>query len=161
MYCTFSLLGTNCNCSVVCTSIYIFMLSTGASTSSQPGQQQAENGPWRSVANTSTVQPSSADPPSLCTRQVSLRICPGPQSFDPSADSLELEAGTPATSSAQQSEPQENPTGSKQEVGAEGEPKSCKKRLHCPTCKVTVNSTSQLEAHCSGVCNTTDNWISC
>ncbi|XP_061519936.1 zinc finger protein 385D-like isoform X6 [Phycodurus eques] len=25
-----------------------------------------------------------------------------------------------------------------------------KKELHCPTCKVTVNSSSQLEAHCSG-----------
>lgn len=34
--------------------------------------------------------------------------------------------------------------------GVAGEPRSCGKRLHCPTCKVTVNSTSQLEAHCSG-----------
>uniref|UniRef100_A0A672G610 Zinc finger protein 385C n=1 Tax=Salarias fasciatus TaxID=181472 RepID=A0A672G610_SALFA len=30
------------------------------------------------------------------------------------------------------------------------EAKSNKKHLHCPTCKVTVNSSSQLEAHCSG-----------
>uniref|UniRef100_A0A3B3BFC8 Zinc finger protein 385C n=2 Tax=Oryzias melastigma TaxID=30732 RepID=A0A3B3BFC8_ORYME len=28
--------------------------------------------------------------------------------------------------------------------------KSNKKHIHCPTCKVTVNSSSQLEAHCSG-----------
>lgn len=46
-------------------------------------------------------------------------------------------------------------------MGEEEEPKSCKKHLHCPTCKVTVNSTSQLEAHCSGVCKTTDDYISC
>uniref|UniRef100_A0A672FHF7 Zinc finger protein 385C n=1 Tax=Salarias fasciatus TaxID=181472 RepID=A0A672FHF7_SALFA len=31
------------------------------------------------------------------------------------------------------------------------EAKSNKKHLHCPTCKVTVNSSSQLEAHCSGM----------
>ncbi|KAL4617708.1 zinc finger protein 385C isoform X2 [Arapaima gigas] len=34
----------------------------------------------------------------------------------------------------------------------DGEPRkaTCKQHLHCPVCKVTVNSTSQLEAHNSG-----------
>lgn len=31
------------------------------------------------------------------------------------------------------------------------DPKKSKAHLHCPTCKVTVNSTSQLEAHNSGM----------
>lgn len=142
--------------------VYIFFkLSTGASTSSQPGQQQVENDPWRALANTPSSQPSSIDSSSLCTRQMSPQICPGPQIYDPPTDSLQQEVGTPATSSALQSKPQENPTGSELEAGEEGEPKSCKKQLHCPTCKVTVNSTSQLESHCSGVCKTTDNYISC
>lgn len=158
--CSFTLKGTKHE-SNVCLHFYLFFkLSTEASTSSQPGQQQVENDPWRSSANTPTSRPSSTDSSSLCTRQMSPQIGPGPQISDPPADSLQQEVGTPATSSALQSEPQENPAGSEQEVGEEGESKSCKKHLHCPTCKVTVNSSSQLEAHCSGVCKTTDNYIS-
>lgn len=137
----------------------IVKLSTGASTSSQPGRQQAENDSWHSSANTSSLQPSSADSSSLCTHQTSPPICPGPQISDPPADKLQQEMGTPDASSALQSEPQEKSTGGKKEVGEE--PKSCKKHLHCPMCKVTVNSTSQLEAHCSGVCKTTDDSNSC
>lgn len=140
---------------------YIFLkLSTGASTSSQPVQQCVENDPWRSSANTPSSQPSSTDPSSLCTRQTSPQICPGRPISHPPADGLQQEAGTPATGSAVRSEPEEKPTAGEPEVGEEGRPKSCKQHLHCPTCKVTVNSTSQLEAHCSGVCETTDNSIS-
>ncbi|TWW81882.1 Zinc finger protein 385B [Takifugu flavidus] len=65
-------------------------------------------------------------------------------------DSHPLEAGTTATSCAPCSELEENPTGGQQEAEEAQEPKSCKKHLHCPTCKVTVNSSLQLEAHCSG-----------
>lgn len=38
--------------------------------------------------------------------------------------------------------------------------KSNKKHIHCPTCKVTVNSSSQLEAHCSGMYMTSLSFIS-
>ncbi|XP_061120382.1 zinc finger protein 385D-like [Syngnathus typhle] len=38
----------------------------------------------------------------------------------------------------------------KEGVGAVEDKEGNKKQLHCPTCKVTVNSSSQLEAHCSG-----------
>uniref|UniRef100_A0A3Q0RPW7 Zinc finger protein 385C n=1 Tax=Amphilophus citrinellus TaxID=61819 RepID=A0A3Q0RPW7_AMPCI len=59
----------------------------------------------------------------------------------------------PATSSAPHSEPQGSSTGGEEEavkVEEVKESKSNKKYFHCPTCKVTVNSSSQLEAHCSG-----------
>ncbi|XP_061667080.1 zinc finger protein 385C-like [Syngnathoides biaculeatus] len=41
--------------------------------------------------------------------------------------------------------------GEKDDDGVKVEDKEANiKQLHCPTCKVTVNSSSQLEAHCSG-----------
>ncbi|XP_057202644.1 zinc finger protein 385D isoform X5 [Triplophysa rosa] len=42
---------------------------------------------------------------------------------------------------------QDSPTG---ETQAEKDPKKTKQHLHCPICKVTVNSTTQMEAHNSG-----------
>ncbi|XP_056609331.1 zinc finger protein 385D isoform X3 [Triplophysa dalaica] len=42
---------------------------------------------------------------------------------------------------------QESPTG---ETQAEKDPKKTKQHLHCPICKVTVNSSTQMEAHNSG-----------
>lgn len=36
--------------------------------------------------------------------------------------------------------------------GVSGEGRSEKGRLYCPTCKVTVNSASQLQAHNTGEC---------
>lgn len=131
-------------------------LSTGPSTSSQPAQQQPENGQWCSLAPTSSSQPSSTDSSSLCSPQLSPQISPGPQLSDLPSDSHPVERGSPATSSAPHSDPQGSSAGGEQEVVEAKEAKSTKKQfLHCPTCKVTVNSSSQLEAHCSGVyCNT-------
>uniref|UniRef100_A0A673N641 Zinc finger protein 385D-like n=1 Tax=Sinocyclocheilus rhinocerous TaxID=307959 RepID=A0A673N641_9TELE len=42
---------------------------------------------------------------------------------------------------------QDNPTG---DTPAEKDPKKTKQHLHCPICKVTVNSTTQMDAHNSG-----------
>ncbi|KTF92144.1 hypothetical protein cypCar_00036031 [Cyprinus carpio] len=42
---------------------------------------------------------------------------------------------------------QDNPTG---DTPAEKDPKKAKQHLHCPICKVTVNSTIQMDAHNSG-----------
>lgn len=39
--------------------------------------------------------------------------------------------------------------------GVSGEGRSEKGRLYCPTCKVTVNSASQLQAHNTGQCAAT------
>ncbi|XP_077359713.1 zinc finger protein 385C-like isoform X2 [Festucalex cinctus] len=58
---------------------------------------------------------------------------------------------TPPASAAQL-DPQVTPAVEEQEddeVKADDK-EANKKQLHCPTCKVTVNSSSQLESHCSG-----------
>ncbi|KAG9350123.1 hypothetical protein JZ751_026476 [Albula glossodonta] len=64
---------------------------------------------------------------------------------------------TSDTSTAENPGPAFEPSGpeplkSESELRTEGDkdPKKSKQHLHCPVCKVTVNSTSQLEAHNSG-----------
>ncbi|TRY59837.1 hypothetical protein DNTS_035259 [Danionella cerebrum] len=68
-------------------------------------------------------------------------------SMDVSASSPDafLEA---ATASSETSAQQDSPSAG--ETAAEKEPKKSKQHLHCPICKVTVNSTTQMEAHNSG-----------
>ncbi|XP_035514302.1 zinc finger protein 385B-like isoform X1 [Morone saxatilis] len=127
---------------------------TGPSTSSQPAQQQPENGQGNLLAPIPFSQPSSTDSSSLRSPQLSPQISPGPQLSDLPSDSPYVEVGSPATGSAPHSDPQGSPTGGEEEVVKVEEAKEAKSNkkqlLHCPTCKVTVNSSSQLEAHCSG-----------
>ncbi|XP_059180751.1 zinc finger protein 385B-like [Centropristis striata] len=110
---------------------------TGPSTSSQPAKQQPENVQEITLATTPSLQPSPSDSSSVRSPQMSPQISPCSQLSDPPSDSSPMEEGSPATSSAEKAE-------------EANEAKSNKKPLHCPTCKVTVNSNSQLEAHCSG-----------
>lgn len=130
-------------------------VSTGPSTSSQPPLQQPENGQGSSLAPTLSSQPSSTDSCSLRSPQLSPQISAGPQLSELSSDTPPMEECCPATSSAPQSEPQGSSIGAEEEVVKMEEAKEAKSikklLLHCPTCKVTVNSSSQLEAHCSGV----------
>ncbi|XP_068585282.1 zinc finger protein 385B-like [Cebidichthys violaceus] len=137
----------------------------GLSTSSQPAPQQPEN-IQESVPAPS--QPSSAaDSSSLRSPQLSPQTFPGTQLSDPPSDSPSVQEG-----SAPHADPQGSTTGGEEEEEEEEEEvvvveeeeeevevgkveeakeaKSDKKTLHCPTCKVTVNSSSQLESHCSG-----------
>ncbi len=58
-------------------------------------------------------------------------------------DGLLEPTGAPSETAAQQ----DNPTG---DTPAEKDPKKTKQHLHCPICKVTVNSTNQMDAHNSG-----------
>ncbi|XP_073688736.1 zinc finger protein 385D [Garra rufa] len=53
----------------------------------------------------------------------------------------------PTGSTSETSTQQDNPTG---DTPAEKDPKKTKQHLHCPICKVTVNSTTQMDAHNSG-----------
>ncbi|MBV97029.1 zinc finger domain-containing protein, partial [Eschrichtius robustus] len=48
--------------------------------------------------------------------------------------------------------PGSEPAAAAVESGVSGEGRSEKGRLYCPTCKVTVNSASQLQAHNTGQC---------
>jgi len=55
----------------------------------------------------------------------------------------------PASATSETGAQQDSPTG---DTPAEKDPKKTAKQqhLHCPICKVTVNSTNQMEAHNSG-----------
>ncbi|XP_034563011.1 zinc finger protein 385B-like [Notolabrus celidotus] len=122
---------------------------------SQPEQQQPENDPETPPESTpSPLQPSSTDCSSLPSPPLSPKISPSPQLHDIPSDSPAMEGCSPATSSDPHSEPQGGSTGGEEEdtkLEEVKEAKSNKKRqLRCPMCKVTVNSSSQLEAHCSG-----------
>uniref|UniRef100_A0A3Q0RHT8 Zinc finger protein 385C n=1 Tax=Amphilophus citrinellus TaxID=61819 RepID=A0A3Q0RHT8_AMPCI len=106
-----------------------------------------------SLAPTPSSQTSSTDCSSLTSPHLSPQVSPGSQSSDLTSNSPHVEGCSPATSSAPHSEPQGSSTGGEEEavkVEEVKESKSNKKYFHCPTCKVTVNSSSQLEAHCSG-----------
>ncbi|KAM8730647.1 zinc finger protein 385B-like isoform 1-T1 [Acanthopagrus schlegelii] len=127
---------------------------TGPSTS-QPAQQQPEKGQWSSLTPAPSSQPASTDSPSVGSPQLSPQISPGSQLSDLPSDGPPAERDSPTTSSAAHPDPQGSSTGGEEEevvkVEEAKEVKSNKKQqLHCPTCKVTVNSSSQLEAHCSG-----------
>lgn len=140
-------------------------LSTGPSTSSQPAQQQPENNQGSSLAPTPSPQPSSSNSSSLCSPLPSPQTSPGTQLSDLTSDSPLIEGGSQITTLAPHSDQLGSPKGGDEEVMKVGEAKEAKsnkkQHLHCPTCKVTVNSSSQLEAHCSGVyCNTVDiTWV--
>lgn len=134
-------------------------LSTGPRTSSQPAHQQPENGQGISLEPTSSSQPSFTDSSSLRSPQLSPQISPASQLSDLPSDSPPVEGCGPATGSAPHPDPQGSSTGGEEEMAVKVEETKCNKKqhLHCPTCKVTVNSSSQLEAHCSGMYyNTTD-----
>lgn len=126
----------------------IFMLylicPLGLSASSQPAQQQLENS-----------QPSSMDVSPHPSPQSSL----SPQRSGSTSESPAEQCCSSGSGTAPQSAPQETSTKGEEDV-AMAEPKETRtnrKLLHCPTCKVTVNSSSQLESHCSGAyLNTTE-----
>ncbi|XP_037610342.1 zinc finger protein 385B-like isoform X2 [Sebastes umbrosus] len=125
---------------------------TGPSTSSQPALQQPEDVQESSLAPTPSSQHSSTDSSSLRSPQLSPQT--SPQLPDLPSDSPPAEGCSLAAGSAPHSDPQGSSTGGEEEEVVKGEEakeaKSDKKTLNCPTCKVTVNSSSQLEAHCSG-----------
>ncbi|XP_029953977.1 zinc finger protein 385B-like [Salarias fasciatus] len=126
---------------------------TGPSTSSLPAQQQAQNSQGSSQESSPPSRTSSVDSSSLQSAHLSPQASPDSQpadapSNDPPADGCAQTAGANLNS-----DPQGGSAGGEEEAvqGEElKEAKSNKKHLHCPTCKVTVNSSSQLEAHCSG-----------
>nr|XP_020513942.1 zinc finger protein 385C-like isoform X1 [Labrus bergylta] len=138
----------------------------------QLAQQQPENAKESPTASIPSSQPSSADPSLPHSPPPSPPVSSSPQSPDTPSDTAPMEGCSPATISASPSDPLGGSTGGEEdeveevkleevkleevkleEVKAEEEmeAKSNKRQhLHCPTCKVTVNSSSQLEAHCSG-----------
>ncbi|KAM7370749.1 hypothetical protein PAMP_010272 [Pampus punctatissimus] len=111
-----------------------------------------------SLAPTPPSQSSSTDSSSPHSPQLSPQFSPSSQLSDLTSDGPPVESCSPGPSSAPHPDPQGSVTGGEVKMLEEvvkveeaKEAKSNKKQhLHCPTCKVTVNSSSQLEAHCSG-----------
>ncbi|KAL6094964.1 znf385c [Pungitius sinensis] len=117
---------------------------TGLSVTSQPENLQE---PLLAPTTPSQAPPTDSSSP-LHSPQLAPRD--NPTSDSPPAGGCSLAPG-----SATHSDPPEGTAGGEKEVevvkGEEAEEaKSDKKTHHCPTCKVTVNSSSQLESHCSG-----------
>ncbi|XP_061911580.1 zinc finger protein 385D-like isoform X1 [Entelurus aequoreus] len=111
--------------------------------------QQAENGPGSSLAPTSSSQPTSTDSSSSRSPQLSQQFPHIPQLCHSTPEGSPVNDCGPLRPTAAA---QCDAVGEEEEVMNVDakEDKSDKKHLHCPTCKVTVNSSSQLESHCSG-----------
>lgn len=107
-----------------------------------------------------SISPSvPAAPPPGPPLQPPLTADPTPRE---SAHSDLLDAASSSSSSScppcspepEREAPGPEPVAAAVESGVSGEGKSEKGRLYCPTCKVTVNSASQLQAHNTGQCPT-------
>ncbi|XP_039214946.1 zinc finger protein 385C isoform X3 [Crotalus tigris] len=114
------------------------------SSRAQPNSLLGLNQPLAQHCNLMLMSPTEESPTgvlSLVSPSVSepLEVAPDSASVKPAATAAGMEV--PATESG-------GTAGSAAEVEKEG--KKIKQHLYCPTCKVTVNSASQLEAHNSG-----------
>ncbi|KAM4624565.1 zinc finger protein 385C-like [Polymixia lowei] len=128
--------------------------ATGPTTSPQPAQLQAEHNQGSVLAPNPASQPTPLDA-LLVSPQMSPQVSPGSHLSEPTSDSAPVEGHSPGHSPAPRCDPQANSTGGEEEGEEVEEAKEAKRsiakqHLHCPTCKVTVNSSSQLEAHYSG-----------
>uniref|UniRef100_A0A667YJS0 Zinc finger protein 385C n=1 Tax=Myripristis murdjan TaxID=586833 RepID=A0A667YJS0_9TELE len=120
-----------------------------------PSTLQAENSQGSLSTPAPALQPSSMEASSLLSPQLSPQVSPASQLSEPTSDSAPMESCSPRPSPAPHSDPQGTSTGGEEEGEEVEEAKEAKRSnskqlLHCPMCKVTVNSSSQLEAHYSG-----------
>ncbi|XP_047233827.1 zinc finger protein 385C-like isoform X3 [Girardinichthys multiradiatus] len=127
---------------------------TDPNASSQPEQQHPENSQGNFQTTTPSSMPSCTDSSSPPSAHQTLQVSDGSQLSDLPSDGPHAGRSSPAIGSASDSDPQGSSTSGEEEdatkVKEVKEAKNNKKHLHCPTCKVTVNSSSQLESHCSG-----------
>lgn len=87
-----------------------------------------------------TLSPPQISPSSQLSETASDTSAPeAPEAAE--ATGTTTESGSHADSSSTNGEPR---------TDEDKDPKKSKAHLHCPVCKVTVNSVSQLEAHNSG-----------
>lgn len=109
-----------------------------------------EESPRSSVMLTPVSEDSSVELATLSPPQVSPSSQLSETASDTSAPEVPeaTEAPGPATESGTQLDT--SSTDGEPRTDEDKDPKKSKAHLHCPVCKVTVNSTSQLEAHNSG-----------
>ncbi|XP_034566935.1 zinc finger protein 385C isoform X1 [Notolabrus celidotus] len=134
---------------------------TGIQSDLEPANLEAklEKSPRSSVMLTPVSEVSSADLVSMSPPQIS----PSSQLSETASDTSSPEAPE-AAEAAEASEASEaagqttesginadsSSTNEESRSDEDKDPKKSKAHLHCPVCKVTVNSVSQLEAHNSG-----------
>ncbi|KAM4526740.1 zinc finger protein 385B-like isoform 1-T1 [Fundulus diaphanus] len=127
---------------------------TDPNTSSQPAEPHPESSQGNLQTTTPSSTPSCTDSSSPPSAHQTLQVSDSSQLSDVPSDGPHEDGSRAATSSASDSDPQGSPiAGEEEEATKEKEVKEVKnnkKDFHCPTCKVTVNSSSQLESHCSG-----------
>lgn len=129
---------------------FVFVhLSTDSSTSSQSAQQHPDNSQESFPTETLPSLTSSADSSSLPSDPHTPEVPTEPQISDLPSNSPCADGCSPNSGSVPHSDLQGNSRGGEEEEVKEA--KNNKKRFHCPTCKVTVNSSSQLDSHCSGI----------
>uniref|UniRef100_A0A667Y693 Zinc finger protein 385C n=1 Tax=Myripristis murdjan TaxID=586833 RepID=A0A667Y693_9TELE len=111
---------------------------------------EASSSPRSSVMLTPVSEDSSVELATLSPPQVSPSSQLSETASDTSAPEVPeaTEAPGPATESGAQLDT--SSTDGEPRTDEDKDPKKSKAHLHCPVCKVTVNSTSQLEAHNSG-----------
>ncbi|XP_054861224.1 zinc finger protein 385C [Amphiprion ocellaris] len=109
-----------------------------------------EESPRSSVMLTPVSEVSSVELATLSPPQISPSSQLSETASDTSAPEVPeaAEAAGPSTESGSQEET--SSTSEEPRTEDDKDPKKSKAHLHCPVCKVTVNSISQLEAHNSG-----------
>ena len=127
-------------CVCVCVCVCVFPVFSPAIIEAQPGSQKLEEAQGSSLMLTPVSETSSLDTLAHLSPQVS----PSSGQSESVIDSL-LPAPEPEIPEPPKSE------GDPPSTDEEKDPKkSPKQHLHCPVCKITVNSTSQLDAHFTG-----------
>lgn len=96
------------------------------------------------VSEVSSVELGALSPPQISPSQLSETAS--------DASAAEVPEATEATGQPSESgsHPDTSSTNGETRADEDKDPKKSKTHLHCPVCKVTVNSISQLDAHNSG-----------
>lgn len=126
---------------------FVFLCCVGLQSDLEPTNLEAkpEESPRSSVMLTPVSETSSVELVTLSPPQVSpssqLSETASNTSGPEAPEGPTTESGSLADASSTSGEPQ---------TDEDKDAKKSKAHLHCPVCKVTVNSVSQLEAHNSG-----------
>lgn len=116
-------------------------------------EAKLEDSPRSSVMLTPVSEVSSVELVTLSPPQISPSSQLSETASDTSTPEVReaadaAEAAGPTTETGSHAD--ESSTNGEPRTDDEKDPKKSKAHLHCPVCKVTVNSVSQLEAHNSG-----------
>ncbi|KAM4597921.1 zinc finger protein 385C [Polymixia lowei] len=109
-----------------------------------------EESPRSSIMLTPVSEVSSLELATLSPPQVSPSSQLSETASDTSAPEAPETPEAPGPAAESGGQPDTSSTDGEPRTDEDKDPKKSKAHLHCPVCKVTVNSTSQLEAHNSG-----------